>query len=325
MKKYVLLLVLLLLTLTACGYSGSVTVTSLPSQAVSLPPAATVETSDITSPTAPAPPMPSVSASASPTLKVVYTGTTIFATSYGEIRGGYSDGEWLNHSEAAALCEGKMTFNVYNLVASYRTVKSFGVTYDEGEYASEAFDGSPCCYLKLPDDYNAESLNGDYSQDPLFFSYLYYGGQFPDIKTVSDTSKASRAVQKLLDEKLGKEKAEANIRISVNADIDGDGEKETVVNADGAAGDSEYCLSCIIESDGTVKIIEDYYFVPADEESESDYRFFYVQNIIDFDGDGISELVVDEAFGEEAGTTVYKYDGRKVDKIMDYWVIDDIS
>ncbi len=69
--------------------------------------------------------------------------------------------------------------------------------------------------------------------------------------------------------------------------------------------------------------IKEYYSIYAEVEDSDYYQPFYLQNIIDIDGDGMSELVVDEAWGEDYGVSVYKYDGNSVSKVMDYYRVEE--
>ncbi len=306
----------IILGLAACSGHSTVIITTLPSASAPAPasqaplrtPGATPTEAALQTPTA----TPAPTASPSP----AKDNTVIIATSYGNICGGYSKGKWLNDSEAAELCKGKITFSRYSLTELKETVKSAGATYEQEDY--ESIGGF---YLKLPEAYYAEiGAEPYFENEPLSSAYLYSGGKLPVINVVSDTTDINSAVQDLLNEKMGEEAAEAEISVAVKSDIDNDGKKETVVNADGG---EDYCLCCIIESNGTVKVIEDYYFIPTDEMPDSDYRLIFVQNIIDIDGDGMSELLVEEAWGEDSGTTVYKYNGKSVSKVIEHWVYEE--
>lgn len=347
MKKHILMLIILILSLAACATEPAITVTFLPSAAAApaeqsvIPSASTASCSAVQS----VPPEPTASPSAVKSVSPAPTAspapardiTVIIAASntpeapHGEIRGGYSNGKWLTHNEAAKYCKGEMTFSEYNLVDYWGKVNSSGVT-ENGEEDSVT--------LNIPE---GDNIENDYEKDALCFSYLYYGAELPEIKIISDTSKAKRAVQNLLDKELGKGEAKANIRIAVSADIDNDGKKEIVVNADFVSGffddgpDTKYCLCCIIESDGTLETIGYYYDIPTSADPAWYFEgVFYVQNIIDIDGDGISELVVDETLDVAAtldtdeilenstGFSVYKYNGEYAEKIMDYDGIYDI-
>jgi hypothetical protein len=92
----------------------------------------------------------------------------------------------------------------------------------------------------------------------------------PDFKIVKDHSSISRLLQPLIDEQFGEGSVKVEITSAVQADIDGDGEKETIVNASNLAGynryesfESEegnwYSIMCAIEQDGSFTFILDSY------------------------------------------------------------------
>jgi hypothetical protein len=184
--------------------------------------------------------------------------------------------------------------------------------------------------LKIPEtDFSGRS----YPQNPLCYSYLYYGrAGLPAAEVVSDTSSIIPVVQKIIDGEFGKDNAVAKVRVAVCADIDGDGSKETVVNADNSAEEYEesygdigddamdkywYSIAFILENDGSVIVIDKYYYNPEDE-SDDELDFLYVQNIIDIDGDGKYEIVEDWDEWEVFGALVYKYDGEKCTEVLHY-------
>lgn len=262
----------------------------------------------------------------------VASDTVIIASSWGYIFGGYSDGKWLTHSEAAAYCLGNLTFNKCNLARLTGVVDSSGIVYEEedGGYSySCTYDMPPGTYDESSNyrlNITEDETDYDYSKDPLCYSYLYYGASPPEIEVVSDTSKIQPVIQKIADKNLGEGNVKADIRIAVKADIDGDGKEEIIVNADNNADEFDYsdlneeayskywfCMSCIIESNGSVVIIGEYYAKPYNEGDEYvDMEFMYVQNIIDIDGDGACEIVLDWNAWETSCTVVYKYDGKNL-------------
>ncbi len=265
--------------------------------------------------------------------------TVIFAGAWGSIYGGYSGGEWLSHSEAAAYCKNPVKFYEYNLLGKVRIIQSSGVTSSDvgGGYIGSAVIGMD---PQISDENGYFSLNIperqhkdiSYSKDPLCYTYLYSvpPKMLLNIQRVSDTSYINPLIQDILDEKFGKGVAEAAVRIAVNADIDGDSQKETIVNADNCADEFEYsggdvtedamgkpwyCMSFIID-EGEMVMISDFYSV--DEEGYWAIAFMYVQNIIDLDGDGKYEIVLDWSAWEMFYTEVYKYDGNTLTQVLYY-------
>lgn len=271
----------------------------------------------------------------------------------GNVCGGYMDGKWLTHSEAAQYLGVSITFHSYNLLGEVDIVESQGVSYSDDEYFSSRTKDNPDSVsglysLEIDDDWggNADSYTGQ----PLEYCCLYNLGPecLPDITMVSDTSEAQAVIQSLLDEHFGKDAPEAAVIIAVSADIDADGKMEMVVNA---ANDEEnvyeyyadkplYCISCIIEDDGEAAVIDEHYLTPEEAISayndtttenendsyeksyniafESDIAFFYVQNIIDLNNDGMCEFVLNWEAWEVWETKVYEYVGNTVTQVLNY-------
>ncbi len=317
-----ILITALIMSIAACGQPPAqvtATPTATPAAAPALTKAAAAPTATVTpAPTVTATPAPTPSPTPAPTpspkpapkpkkTKAPPSGLIIIADSYGEICGGYSNGKWLSQSEAAAFCEGKIiTFSRYGLTEFIETVESSGVTHDDYEYEVPGI--YPCCYLILPED--------GYNPDDPYSTYLYSGGKLPDIENVEDTYDLSLTLQNLLGNEPDEGEAEAYIGNAVITDIDNDGEKETLVDARFSGEDYiDVSFWCIIESDGTIKTISDDY-------SSSPYYYgdVYLQNIIDIDGDNISELVIDYGCGDSEGMWVFKYDGNNLTLVFEYYV-----
>jgi hypothetical protein len=281
----------------------------------------------------------------------------------GEVCGGYLGGRWLTNREAARYLDTPVTLYSYNLLGEGMAVKIRSVSCSEDEHteswAKDSPSGGGGVYSLDTDDW----WDGDasaYTEDPLEYYYLYNLGpeSLPDITAVEDTTEAEAVIQGMLDAQFGKDAPEAQVIIAVRADIDADGEMETVVNA---ANDEEniyeyycdknlYCISCIIETDGEVVVIDKYY-LDADtalreyedylSEYEEDYEeeggdeedddgngvdvafyayidFFYVQNIIDLDHDGACEFVMVRQSYEFWATYVYDYEAGERTMVLSY-------
>lgn len=270
----------------------------------------------------------------------------------GNVCGGFLNGKWLTHREAARYLDMPVTFHAYNLLGEAEDVTSRGVSFSDDEYfGSWTADnpGSSGVYsLDITGWWGGDAYS--YTADPLEYYYLYTVGpeSLPEITVVQDTSEIEPVIQAMLGDYFGREAPEAKVIIAVRADIDGDDEQETVVNA---ANDEEnvyeyyadkpmYCISCVIESDGEVAVIDAYYqdsetAVSHMDELESEYEediyeesddiafysdvtFFYVQNIIDLNGDGVCEFVVVWEAYEAWDTIVYVYDNNVFNSVLSY-------
>lgn len=298
---------------------------------------------------------PTVTETPQPTAVSLPESLTIISD--GNVCGGYVDGKWLTQTEAASYLDGPVTFHTYNLLGEGEAVESKGVSYTEDEYvygATKDYPGSGSGLYTLElDGWGSDPQS--YSEDPLEYYYLYHVGadSVPDITVVEDTAEVKTIIQDMLNDQFGKDAPEAEIIIAVSADIDADGEQETVVNA---ANDEQnvyeyyadkplYCISCVIESNGEVVVIDEFYLDAEeavneynDQLSEEDYEsddevvyeegddiafytyipFFYVQNIIDLDHDGVCELVMFSEAWEASDVTVLTYDGKTVNEVLIY-------
>lgn len=253
--------------------------------------------------------------------------TVIIADCGGGIYGGYSGGKWLTNKEAAEYCGGNLMFYGYNLTGVVDSAESTEVTYDDSDdrVSSSVSGGS-----SEEGGYYSLDASLDYEEGSLpVYLYNVSPKKLPAITVVADTSALLPAVQQLIDAQLGADAAAAQIRTAVSADIDGDGAQETIVNADNCAdkvyeagGENFYSIACIIESDGSVCVIDDRYLAKNSSEDFSDVEYVYTQNIIDLNSDGKCEIVVSWEAWEADGVTVYTYDGQSFKDVLSYdtWV-----
>jgi hypothetical protein len=266
--------------------------------------------------------------------------TVIISDISGNVLGGYSDGQWLTHSQAAAYCGDTMTFAADDLAGTVYRLESAGIEYPEEnnenhvysrtkDMGGGGYDAHGYYELRIE---KPEICGFNYNEDPLWNAYLYYGGSLPDVEVLSDTSDIQPVIQDMLDGNFGAGVMAAEVRIAVSADIDGDGGKETIVNADNngqvrydsiwgegrISGDTTdeahnwYSLACIIETDGAVRLIYGYF----ENAWIGDSEFLYVQNIIDLNGDGKCEIVLVREAWETRQTIVYEYDGTRLTEAL---------
>lgn len=244
--------------------------------------------------------------------------TVIIADSEGIIQGGYSGGIWLSPIEAAAYCKESIQFYKCSLSGTGAKVDSPGVM---GIDCSSAY-------------WNADMKE----QESFYYKFTISGisaksgclisarpERFAQTSELSDTSSVLGVVQQRLNENFGEGKAEAQVNEAVTYDIDGDGSEEIIFNSRNIEDDDYdlkiegdwYSLSGIIEEDGSVHLLGEYYETGLPEEM----RCEPFRSIVDVDGDGRYELVAEyDDGGYTQVTTVYKYDGNTFNSVMLYGV-----
>jgi hypothetical protein len=250
----------------------------------------------------------------------------------GEIAGGYADGKWLTNKQAALLCNGALTMYEYSLASYIGTLESAGVDYAEPEgyvwshtpETEEGNDESGYYFLRIPESYES---NGDYEADPLSVSYLYSvpPEALPETDAVEGGESYASYIQPLIDAVLGQGAAQAQIKSAVSCDLDNDGAQETIVNAENSYENmytedpkNLYSIACVIESDGSVKVVEETYCKSANDAQYSQAELVRVQNVLDLDGDGACELVVEGSGWEQYWVQVFEYNGGSVQEVLSY-------
>lgn len=323
--------------------------------------APTIQSTTAVTPAATAEPAPSATpgktrAETAAATAAIPKGPAVICDENGEICGGYLNGKWRTSSEVARYLNDPVRFYSYNLLGKGETVESEGVSSSDGDGENLSSWAKDNPNDESDEVYGLEIDGGgggdadSYTGYPLEYYLLYNLGPeyLPQIYAVEDTSKEKSAVQSMLDKHFGNGAPEAEIIIAVSADIDADGKRETVVNA---ANDEDnvyeyycdkplYCISCVIEDNGEIVVIDEYYMSPdtaindynkyaSEHEDESyekgddialyaDINFFYVQNIVDLDHDGVCEFVLRWEAWEAWDTTVYKYKDKKMDIVLSY-------
>jgi hypothetical protein len=325
MKKLIVLLVVLVLILP---FASCISIYPASPSAPQSSPSAPQST-----PSEPRPslePQPSEIPAVTPeTGSQAYTGPVIIAANT-DVIGGFADGRWLTHSEAAAYCQGQTTFYKYGIAGFSGTAESSGLTTQENggyiysrtaDMGKDEYDESGSYTLNV----DTEPDYGDYSADVFGAGFLYTlpPEYLPMMDVCDNTEDIENVIQRMIDENLGTGAAEANIRSAVIGDIDGDGEYEKAINADNCAGliyeelDDLYSISIILESDGSVISVYESY-VSENTSEFSSTELVYIQNILDIDGDGMCELVLDGTAWEAWWSEVYKYDGSRLSKVLEY-------
>lgn len=328
MKKYCIALVICILAaaLTACVPLEQVQVSEpTPSPIPIATPSPTLARTP--SPTMPTP-MPTPTYDPEPGNLPMFTDylppgedTVIIADSGGMIIGGYSDGDWLSHSQAAAYCGQTMTFIMKSLDGYEKAVESIGVisTFEFG--GQDVASGTVTMEEDVTDYNDFMYLDARLPEyDPSHADcVLYYcpPERFPQITLLGDVSPFLPAVQNIFDEEFGVGVVPAQINGAYTADIDNDGAAETIINSynnetydeDGDYTDGHwYSIALIVEDSGAVCEIERRCGYGYWE----DIDFACVRGIVDINGDGISEVIRERRGYEWWLMDAYQYDGENL-------------
>lgn len=245
--------------------------------------------------------------------------TVIIANSEGYIIGGYSDGKWLTHIEAAAYCGQPMKFYQYSLEGQTATQNSSGISVD----GSDLSPSSGTISAEYDTDSDTGYVLGIEVNDSSNYMFSAKPGRFPQIRTLSDISNVRKAVEKRINKKFKKGKVKAQINKAVSADVDGDRENEIIFNAGNTQGEDDYfenirrnwySLSGFIDKDGSLHIIQEYYSTGYAEDSGS----VCISSITDIDGDGTCEFITELEGYEAWATIVYKYNSKEFKQVLWY-------
>lgn len=222
------------------------------------------------------------------------SGTVVIADHDGMVYFGFSDGQWLTHSQAASYCGQKMKFYKLSLsgakgyVTSASAVEDTDSNWDESSLArngsDEVYDSNSSYLLKLNGKSNSLLCHID-------------AENIPKTVPLKNKSKVLSSLQALADKQFGAGKVKVRITSAISVDIDGDGKKEIVVNASNNENRRDeddrtgywYSIACAIEDDGSYAFLEECYvhgFIA--EESQ----FIAVRSVLDIDGDGACEFIV---------------------------------
>lgn len=245
--------------------------------------------------------------------------TVIIANNGGMIIGGYSDGEWLSHSQAATYCGQPMLFTVKNLDGYEETVEPNGITMEPwGDYGFSVTVTMGESITDYNDPMYLDTGLGEY--DPAHEGcVLYYcpPKRFPELMEVTDLSPYLHIVQEILDEEFGVGAVSAQIVDAYAVDIDNDGTAEFIINSNNNGPydwdadyteDYWYSIVLIVEDNGSVYEIErqcgyGYY---------DEVDFACARGVVDVNGDSIFEVISTRQGYEWWLMDVYQYDGHKL-------------
>lgn len=318
----VLMTCMMLVIISACALPEHVQTGALPNATPTITPAPTARSTS--SPAIPAS-IPAKTYTPEPEELPLFTeyialgkDTVIIADSDGLVIGGYSNGEWLSHSQAAAYCGQPMTFYQKSLDGYEDTIKSTGINMES--WGDSGVSGTVTMKENTLDYNDAMYLDAGLPKyDPVRDGImLYYCPQerFPQIEQ-AEISPFVQIVQEMLDKEFGKGAVSAQVNGAYTVDIDGDGAAETIINAsnneicNGYDYDTKqywYSISLLVETNGAVYEIEkrwgfDYY-------ENIDYAC--VSGVVDINGDGMYEALRERRGYEWWLMDVYQYSGHEL-------------
>ena len=234
----------------------------------------------------------------------------------GCVMGGVRSGKWLKAEEMAPLMQGGERYNVYNLTR--RVGVRTGV--------KPASEGPPCSdtmYVK-----NMSPKEGDRG-------LIAVGGNWNALprvpKVESRRSAVYRAAVAGLLRRNGIRRPQINIVKVLRVDLDGDGTDEILINAtrakrwesgsianDSNAGDySVVLLRKVIKGKvETIVLDGEYHPKPRNAETEGPPNEYAITSVLDLNGDGRMEVIVEGGYYEGSWKTVYDIKGRKAENIF---------
>ena len=252
--------------------------------------------------------------------------TVVIANSRGLIIGGYSNGVWLSHSQAAAYCGGRMTFYERSLDGISDTISSGGIVLDDSLSAGSVTASLQSGVM----DHNSSSYLDIRRMDKVseHDTVLYYcpKDRIPKARGAAEPSQFLPIIQGMLDAQFGAGAVLANIHSAYSLDIDSDGINETIINASNTDrseyafnshieySENWYSIICVVEESGMVRMIEQHF----SEGYLEDSVFACVRGAVDMDGDGTCEVIVEFEGYEWWGIAAYRFDAQVFSQVFNF-------
>jgi len=230
--------------------------------------------------------------------------------SAGCLLGGKLGERWLKPGETASLLRGEETYRLYTMTRFIGT--AIGSKPEKS--------GSP----GLPE-YVVQMAPLPGGQEEI----VAIGGQWNALPRVPRLAGADQEIYKeaVVDilKKHGVKNPPVKVTQVVHIDLDGDGVEEVLVTAD-TFGEKLYphlqkrcsyslvLLRKVIHGKVENLVIEENYF-PSVLKYGVPMRF-WVGAVLDVDGDGVMEIVLHASYYEGGGTSVYRFQGNKLTKVL---------
>lgn len=333
-------IILCIFALSACSHNAS----PIPDATSTQKPIATPSPTARTTPTLASIPTPSPKPTPAPTTGIDFItdipkDLVIIVQPWGNVIGGYANGQWLTHSDALRYCGREKTLYYCDIQGK------FGKSHSSDVIESDWYDGYSYTHDMTEEEYDngvsqyameMQLSNTIQDREPITDTNLLYipEDQLPTMRIVDDTSDIEKRVQKIVDEQFGKNAVEAKITAAVSVDIDGDGKAETIFNATNInvralhvvedLTEEEillsskklkwYSLTAVVNSDGQIHTLSSGYYTCYLEDS----YLAQTTALADIDNDGQCEIIMDWEGYECCGTVVYDYDDKEFKPVLFY-------
>jgi hypothetical protein len=235
----------------------------------------------------------------------------------GCVMGGVSDGKWVESEAMAALMKGGERYNLYSLT------RKLG----ERTGTKPVSEGAPCestMYVK--------DLAGDAKGEKELIAVGGDWNALPRVPKVESTSSLvyRTAVADLL-RRNGIRRPQVNITSVLRVDLEGDGTEEVLISAtrvkrwqEGGisagfdAGDYSVVLlrKLINGKVETIVLNGEYHTRARDTSNDPPPNEYKVAAVLDLNGDGRMEVIVQGGYYEGDWKTVYSINGRKVENLF---------
>jgi hypothetical protein len=235
----------------------------------------------------------------------------------GYLFGAVVDGKWIKADDAAKLMADETTYRVYSLTGDFGNTSG-------GKPKSE---DAPCEEtLSVPLSYKPDegviAVAGTWDATPR------------KVRVLDPTQKVYlEAVRDFLKTKEIKE-PQVKIDNILRVDLDGDGEKEVLISATNfftndnsvpmrslAGSYSMVILRRVVGGKVETQLVEGEFHPTAYQSKDDDSTFdapnaYKVIAVLDLDGDGKLEIVVDSRYYEGEATTIYRCDPKKCEALL---------
>ena len=234
----------------------------------------------------------------------------------GCVMGGVRDGKWVKAEDMSPLMKGGERYSLYSMT------RKVGVRTG-GKPASEGAPCSETMYVKnlAPGEKPADliAVGGDWNALP----------RVP--KVASTRSPVYRAAVTALLRRNGIARPRVKIDKVLRVDLDGDGTEEVLINAtrakrwesgglshDSNPGDySVVLLRKVVKGRVQTIVLDGEYHPKArNQETEGPPNVYEIAAVLDLNGDGRMEVVVQGGYYEGDWKTVYAFHGNKVENIF---------
>ncbi|MCE9609638.1 MAG: hypothetical protein K8R23_05465 [Chthoniobacter sp.] len=228
----------------------------------------------------------------------------------GLLFGSAGGGQWVSHEKAKGAIKGGETYRLYSLTAALGTAKG-----GKPETAGEPCPDMIAIALKPKPAAAVIALAADWNA-------------LPRVPRKTDTSQPvyQKAVAEFLTAR-GFSKPKVRIKQILRIDLDGDGEEEVLISATNyftkddevPTGTTAGSYSCVLLRRMVAGKVETHLlegeFYPTAKQSSAPSRY-EVAAVLDLDGDGKMEVIVESNYYEGGAATIYRCTGKKPTQLL---------